>query len=67
MTNQVILHKDDLEAIKKFTNKYPESDFITIKVDSSSGIGSIISASIVTTIDKDMVTITKTIVDESSW
>jgi hypothetical protein len=29
MTQEVILHKDDLNAILEFANKYPESDYIT--------------------------------------
>ena len=67
MTQQVSLHRDDLVAIKEFIDKYPESDFITITVDSSSGIGSIVKASLPTVINGDLVTIAKTIVDESSW
>jgi hypothetical protein len=56
-----------LEAIKKFADKHPSSDFITINVDSSSGIGSIVTATVTTTVEGDLVNVTKTIVDESSW
>jgi len=65
--NEVILHKEDLVAILAFSNKYPESDYITISCDSSSGIGSLVSASLRTVINEDAVIITKQIVDESSW
>jgi len=65
--NEVILHKEDLVAILAFSNKYPESDYITVSVDSSSGIGSLVSASLRTVINEDAVIITKQIVDESSW
>lgn len=65
--NTLSLHKDDLAAIKSFSNKYPSADFVTISVDSSSGIGSIITASVNAVVNGDMVTITKNIVDESSW
>lgn len=65
--NTITLHREDLEVILQFSNKYPESDFITINVDSSSGIGSIVTASLPTIVNGDLVTITKTIVDESSW
>jgi hypothetical protein len=65
--NQVSLHRDDLETILQFMKKYPTVDFMTISVDSSSGIGSIIKASINTIVNSDAVTITKTIMDESSW
>jgi hypothetical protein len=67
MKQQVTLHRDDLVAIKEFTEKYPQSDFINITVDSSSGIGSIVKVSLPTVINGDLVTIEKTIVDESSW
>ena len=65
--DKVSLHKDDLLAIIKFADKYTDSDYITIEVDSSSGIGSIVTASIPAVVNGDMVVIKKTIVDESSW
>ena len=65
--NEVSLHRDDLETILQFMKKYPTVDFVTISVDSSSGIGSIVKASINTIVNSDAVTITKTIMDESSW
>jgi hypothetical protein len=65
--NEVVLHRDDLVAILAFSNKYPESDYITISCDSSSGIGSLVSASLRTVINEDAVIITKQIVDVSSW
>ena len=65
--NQITLHKDDLVAIKEFTDKYPDTPYITITVDSSSGIGSIVNVSITTIINQDVVTLSKNIVDESSW
>jgi hypothetical protein len=65
--DKVSLHKDDLHAIIKFADKYTDSDYITIEVDSSSGIGSIVTASIPAVVNGDMVVIKKTIVDESSW
>jgi hypothetical protein len=67
MINTVHLHRDDIESIAKFIEKYPDSEYITITSDSSSGIGSIIDASIKTIMNEDFVTITKHIVDETSW
>jgi len=67
MTQEVILHKDDLNAILEFANKYPDSDYVTVSCDSSSGIGILVSASIRAMINQDPVIITKQIVDESSW
>lgn len=66
MTKEVSLHKEDLVAILEFANKY-ETDYITISVDSSSGIGSLVKASLFSVVNGDPVTITKDIVDESSW
>ena len=67
MIQEVILHKDDLVAILEFANKYPDSDYVTVSCDSSSGIGSLVSASIRAMVNQDAVIITKQIVDESSW
>jgi hypothetical protein len=65
--SEVILHKDDLNAIIEFANKYPDSDYITVSCDSSSGIGILVSASLRAVVNEDPVIITKQIVDESSW
>lgn len=65
--NKVTLHRDDVANIKKFIDKYTTSDYVTIEVDSSSGIGSVVKASINAVVNEDLVTITKAIVDESSW
>jgi hypothetical protein len=65
--NKVSLHRDDVREILQFVEKDPESDYLTIEVDSSSGIGSIVTVSIPAVVNGDMVVVTKTIVDESSW
>lgn len=67
--SEISLHRDNFYIILQFIEKYdqPMSDFVTITVDSSSGIGSIVTASINAVINGDPVTITKTIMDESSW
>jgi hypothetical protein len=64
---EVTLRKDDLVEIMRFMDKYPHVNYVDITVDSSSGIGSIIKANISTELNGDEVTISKTIVDESSW
>jgi phosphotransferase system HPr-like phosphotransfer protein len=66
--NEITLHKRELDAIVAFVSKYPSSvDYINITVDSSSGIGSIVKVSVKTVTNGDVVEITKTITDESSW
>jgi hypothetical protein len=65
--NQISLHREDFKAITEFIEKYPESDYVTISVDSSSGIGSVVKVSINNVINGDAVTIIKTVVDESGW
>jgi hypothetical protein len=65
--NKVSLHRDDIREILQFVEKYPDSEYLTIEVDSSSGIGSIVTVSVPAVVNGDMVIITKTIVDESSW
>ncbi|CAB4170455.1 hypothetical protein UFOVP909_58 [uncultured Caudovirales phage] len=67
MTQEVVLHKDDLIAILEFATKYPDADYVTVSHDSSSGIGILVSASIRTVINQDPVIIIKQIVDETSW
>lgn len=64
---QVTLQQKELLAIKEFCDKYPDSEYVTIEVDSSSGIGSIVKVSLPTVVNGDFVTIVKTIADESSW
>lgn len=65
--NTVYLHRDDVETILQFVKKYPETEFVTITSDTSSGIGAVVKVSIITARHGDIVTITKTLVDESSW
>jgi len=66
--NEITLCKRELDAIVTFVSKYPSSvDYVKISVDSSSGIGSITKVSLKTVTNGDMVEITKTITDESSW
>lgn len=64
---KVTLGKNDLIKIMRFMDKYPQVSYVDITVDSSSGIGAIINASISMELNGDEVTISKTIVDESSW
>jgi len=65
---EITIQKHELDAIVAFVSKYPSSvDYINITVDSSSGIGSIVKVSVKTVTNGDMVEITKTITDESSW
>ena len=61
------LHRDNIEVIKKFIDKYPDSYYLTLTSDDSSGIGSIVKCSIEADLNGDHVAIVKTLVDESSW
>ena len=67
MINTIHFHRDDVETILQFIKKYPEVEYVTVTSDTSSGIGAITNASINTIINGDVVTLTKHIVDESSW
>lgn len=64
---KVTLGKNDLIKIMRFMDKYPQVSYVDITVDSSSGIGAIINANISMELNGDEVTISKNIVDESSW
>ena len=65
--NNIHLHRDDVETILQFIKKYPEVEYVTVTCDTFSGIGSLVDASVNTVINGDVVTLTKRIVDESSW
>lgn len=65
--NNVSLYRDDVEAILTWINKYPDSEWVTISVDSSSGIGSIVKARLNAVVNEDMVTVEKTFADERGW
>jgi hypothetical protein len=71
MTNKIdtiYLHKDDLQTILQFLETFPDRDVVELTSDTSSGIGAIIKASIIgATVNGHVVTVTKDIVDESSW
>jgi hypothetical protein len=65
---EITLHKHELNAIVEFVSKHPSSvDYVSILVDSSSGIGSIVKVGIKTVTNGDFVEVIKTITDESSW
>ena len=67
--NTITQHTDDVKAIQAFIDRQEgaTSEYITITVDSSSGIGSIIKVSLNAVVNGDLVEVTKTLVDESSW
>jgi hypothetical protein len=65
--NTVCFNREDLNSILDFFNKYPAAGLVTIQADGSSGIGQHVTASVEAEIWGDMVTVTKTIVDETNW
>lgn len=61
------LHKDDLEDILEFMNKF-DRDVVEVESDNSSGIGSITTARLHgVQINGETVTVSRVITDESSW
>jgi hypothetical protein len=73
MTTKITLHEDDLRKILAFIEKFPfplDTELgttVEIAVESSSGIGQIVTASIQTIANDEEVTVTKVIVDERNW
>lgn len=66
--SKIGLHKDDIREIQKLLDSFPDaSDYIEIEVDSSSGIGSIVTVIMKTTVNGHFGEFRKAIVDESSW
>ena len=66
--NEIYLHRDDLETILQFLKSFEDKDVVLVTSDNSSGIGSIIKASVIgANVNGHVVTVTKDIVDETSW
>jgi hypothetical protein len=66
--NEIYLHRDDIIALHKFLDSFPDKDVVLVKADTSSGIGTHMTASVIGTIvNGHVVTVTKDICDESSW
>lgn len=66
--NEIYLHRDDLVSIQKFLDSFPDKDIVLLTADSSSGIGTLLTASIVgVLVNNQVVNVSKPIVDESSW
>ena len=66
--NEIYLHRDDLVSIQKFLDSFPDKDIVLLTADSSSGIGTLLTTSIVGVIvNNQVVNVSKPIVDESSW
>ena len=65
--NYLHLNKTELESILEFLNKYPAECLTTLRWDSSSGIGTVLTAEVRTRINNDYVAVVKTITDQTSW
>ena len=64
----IYLHRDDLETIQQFLNAFPDRDYVELNADSSSGIGTLLNATLIgATVNGHVVNVTKNIVDETSW
>ena len=62
------LHKDHLEDILEFMNKFPGSDVVEIDTDTSSGIGSTITAKLHNVkVNGETVTVSRVITDFENW
>ena len=65
--NQLHLNKLELQDILEFVSKYSDVHMVQLNWDSSSGIGTTLTAEIRTYLKDDYVSITKTITDQTSW
>jgi Holliday junction resolvase len=64
----IYLHRDDVETILKFMNAFDGHHTVEVTSDNSSGIGSIIKATLhAVNINGMKVSVTKDIVDETNW
>lgn len=66
--NEIYLDRQDLQTILEFLNTFPDREVVCITSDTSSGIGSVIKASVIgATVNGHVVTVTKDIVNEVGW
>lgn len=66
--NTIYLHRDDLVSLQKFMEAFPDKEFVELNADNSSGIGTILTATIkAVVVNGNVVDVSKTLVDESSW
>jgi hypothetical protein len=64
---KIILSRQELIDIQKFIDAFPDTPRVTIECDSTSGIGSILTASVDAPINNYATTVTVSITDESDW
>lgn len=65
--NKIYLHKEDLQAIKQFMDAF-ESERVEVTSENSSGIGSVVKATIPSIEVKGiLVNVTRVISDENDW
>ena len=66
--SSIFLHKDDIATLQQFLAAFPEAHNVEVTSDTSSGIGSIIKATLHhVDLNGLKVAVTKTLVDETSW
>jgi hypothetical protein len=68
MQHSTYLTKEDVRAMLKFIEAFPESsERVTITSESGSGIGSVVSVSLDTVINRYKVKVSIDLIDEDSW
>jgi hypothetical protein len=65
--NKIILSRQELIDIQKFIDTFPNAPRVTIECDDTSGIGTILTASVDVPISNYDTTVTVSITDESDW
>jgi hypothetical protein len=65
--SKIILSRQELIDIQKFIEAFPDTPRVTIECDSTSGIGTILTASVDVPISTYNTTVTVSITDESDW
>jgi len=63
----MILNRQTLIDIVELMTRFPDADYVDIEVDSSSGIGSIVTAEIPITLNEVNGKFKTTLMDESDW
>ena len=64
---KITLSRQELIDIQKFIDTFPNAQRIALECDTSSGIGTILTASVDVPINTYNTTVTVSITDESDW
>lgn len=67
MNTKHFFNKTELQNMLEFLDKYPEAMCVEVVVEAGNGIGRLVTAEVMITLNGDWVRVIKTITDQTSW